>query len=261
MTKEEIIQKVNFPVGELENVFANNGNNVSLLIPDRKAIYRSDTNKVLGLLSNKYKILPHSQVVETIFNSLDNEKVDYQPKNIEVLNNGGKLFLHLILPEVYQVGELGDDIQMEIIASNSYDGSTSFGIELGGYRLVCSNGMRAWHKDIAIAKRHYISEPRQFIQQFFTKLKQFKDEVIPFFNSCAKLGIKKSEGVELISNLVIAEKYKRKAAQEWMNESEKSLWSLYNVLTYVAAHIVKSYMVSRDLQLRAVQMARARLEG
>lgn len=267
MTREEIIEQTNFPVSELPFITGSLkgdpylDDNITLSIPDRKAIYRSDTNQVLGLLSDKYKILPHSQVVETTFNSLDKEKIEYQPKNIELLNNGGKLFLHLLLPEVYRVGELGDDIQMEIIISNSYDGSTSFGIELGGYRLVCSNGMRAWHKDIAVTKKHYISEPQQFIQQFFMRLTQFKDEVIPFFNSCAELGIKKSEGIELISNLAIAKKYQREAAKEWMNESEKSLWALYNVLTYVATHKVRSYMISRDLQLRAIQMAQTRLES
>lgn len=262
MTKEQVIQQVRFPVSELSYINGyNSDDNIQLPIPGKKAIYRTDTNEILGLVGNKYQILPHSQVVETVFESLDKEKIEYTPTKCKVIGHGEKVFLHLLLPEVHQIGELGDGIQSEIIIKNSYDGTTSFGLELGGYRLVCKNGMRAWHKDLAVTKKHYISEPILFIQQFFTRLKQFKEELVPFFNSCAQLNIKKAEGIKLIGNLAIAKKYQQDAVRIWMSEEQRSLWTLYNVLTYIATHSIQSYMVSRNIQLSAIQMAQMRMRN
>ena len=266
LTKEQVIKAVNFSVRELTEIVAiNNVGEVGQQIPikSRKAIYREDNGTILAVPTKSYHLLPHSQIVETAFKAFDNAKIQYEPVKLEMPRNGAKMYLHLRSPEIYNIGDHGDEIQMETIITNSYDGSAPFGMELGGNRKICANGMRAYRKDFAVTKKHYALNTADVVDQFMMQVKKFKEVLLPFFQSCAATGLDRKEAIEFISALTIAKKYQKLAVIQWGTESKTlgaNNWALYNALTYVATHLTKSYMTRRDIELRTFSAMRERMK-
>ena len=225
-------------------------------IPNRKAIYREDTGKILALPSKKYNLVPHGQVVESVFSEFDKANIEYTPVQTELLGGGAHLYMHLRTPEVYTIGDKGDEVQMETIITNSYDGTSPFGMELGGNRLVCTNGMRAYRKDFSVTKKHYTFNTDDVVQKFLEQVKKFKEIFLPFLQTCAEHKITPEQAFALIEGMEIANKYKKAATERWQEESKllgQNQWALYNALTYVASHVAKTYMVRRGIEIQAFQ--------
>lgn len=260
--KDEIIKKVSFPVRELTDIQAFEGRDhvtgdeISIPIPNRKAIYREDTGDILALPSTKYNLIPHKQVVESVFNEFDKSGIDYSPVRCELPGNGVHLYLHLRTPETYTIGDKGDEVQMETIIRNSYDGTSPFSMEIGGNRLVCTNGMRAYRKDFGISKKHYTFNTEDIVKKFMDQVRKFKEIFLPFLQKCAQTELTPSEGIQLIEALAVANRYKKAAAEKYVEEYKTlgyNHWALYNALTYVATHMTKTYMTRRDMEIKTFQ--------
>lgn len=268
--KQAVLDKVSFPVRELSVIKAEGdmdysdgvGKKQHIIIPNRKAIYREDTGKILALPSKKYVLVPHGEVVESVFEALDKEKIDYVPTQTQLIADGAHMYVHLQTPEVYTIGDMSDEVKMEIVIRNSYDGSTPFGMELGGSRLVCSNGMRVYRKDLSINKKHYSFNPQDIIEDFMKQVKRFKETFIPFMQTCARMEITAQEAITLIDSLQIAKKYQKATLIQWdveRKELGQNYWAFYNAITYVATHVVKSYMVRRGVEAEAYQIVNERI--
>jgi hypothetical protein len=273
MTKEQVLNQIDFEVQEMKNVravvddtstvtglFPNILNRIEFPIENRKALYRPDLNKVIALMSTNYTVLTHTRAVETIFQALDGQRIQYEPNKLELMSDGNRMFLHLRHPEIYKIGDLGDKVQMETIVTNSFDGSLSFGIELGGERLVCSNGMRAYKQDLVMRRKHYVFEPKLLIAEFINHFSKFRKEVIPFFENCLTVKLKVKDGNDLVLNLDIAQKYKKQVLQLWKKDDEgtgRNLWTWYNCMTKVATHSTDRYMVQRYLQEAAFKVSQS----
>lgn len=226
---------------------------------EHKAVVGEKSHKVYGIHSGKYQLLPHRDAVERVFDALDKGGLEYTPTRLELPKDGAKMALHLRFPQTYEV-EPGDILHLELIVQNSYDGMTAFSLEYGAWRLVCSNGMVIGKSLMKYRQEHAIGFLRadELVKDFMKKAISFKKDVLPLFRSFQKLKISKKEGLDLIESLVIAEKWKKEAAQQWMAEKERNGWMFYNVLTYVASHIIKSYNVQRKLQAEAMRIMTAR---
>lgn len=261
LNKENVLKAVHFEVEELKEISATRKGKF-IPIPNRKAIYRPDKEEVIALLSSEYQLLTHGKAVDIVFKGLDQEKIKYEPVKLELPRGGNKLFLHLRSPEIYTIGDHGDEVQMETIVTNSYDRSTPFGLELGGYRKICSNGMRAWRKDFAVIRKHFTFDPQEMVQQFMMQVKRFREDLLPMLQAFQELKISKKAGFELISSLVIAKKYQKAMTITWeQSQEDRNLWQLYNAMTYITTHVIKSYLVQRKMELRAFNIVRNRLIG
>lgn len=262
MDKIEVLESTNFKVEELIDIYAKNNQGEQIKINKKKAIYRPDLDKVVTITSPQYTVLKHNQGIEAVFNAFDSHDIAYDISKLILPSDGNRMFLHLRHPKQYTIGDLDDKVQMETIVTNSLDGSLPFGMELGCYRLICKNGMRAWRKDFAVRRRHYVFNPQEVVEQYMIQHKRFEKEFLPFFNLCTQSKISRQKGLELISALSIAKKYQKLATQLWYKDDEqtgKTLWTLYNCCTRIATHVVKSYMVQRDLEMKAFQVVRERL--
>lgn len=272
--KQEIIKEVSFPVTELMEIQAIQatpspypdgiGEEKRIPVLNRKAIYREDTGKILALPSKKYNLILHGQVVESVFNEFDKAKIEYTPVKTELLGGGAHLYMHLRTPEVYTIGDSGDAIQMETIITNSYDCSSPFGMELGGNRLICTNGMRAYRKDMLVTKKHYTFNTDEVVKKFLDQVKKFKEIFLPFLQTCAEYKVTPENAFVLIENMMLGKKYKRAATEQYHKESKllgNNAWALYNALTYVATHVTKGYMVRRGVEIQAFRTINQLIES
>ena len=106
----------------------------SMLIPTFKANIRKSDNKVLGVVTDKYKIVQNEEAF-AFTDSLIGEGCKYETAGS--LQGGKKVWMLAKLPEKYQI--LDDEITPYMVFSNSHDGSGSIKIAMTPIRVVCNN--------------------------------------------------------------------------------------------------------------------------
>lgn len=105
-----------------------------LLIPGYRANVREADNSVLGVVSNRYKIIQNEEAFAFTDNLLG-EGVTYETAGS--LQGGKKVWILARLPEEYRI--CGDEITPYLVFMNSHDGSGAVKVALTPVRVVCQN--------------------------------------------------------------------------------------------------------------------------
>jgi len=93
----------------------------------------------VGIVSPDYKLVNNSEVVQVAEDLLANTGMAFDEH--KTLFNGKKFRQRYLLSQASGEVKVGDVVACTLDAVNSYDGSTTFGLEFNAVRLVCSNGM------------------------------------------------------------------------------------------------------------------------
>lgn len=104
------------------------------LIPSFKANVRENDGKVLGVVTDRYKIVQNNEAF-AFTDSLVGAGVTYETAGS--LQDGRKVWMLAKLPEKYKL--LDDEVTPYIVFSNSHDGSNAIKIALTPIRVVCNN--------------------------------------------------------------------------------------------------------------------------
>lgn len=254
LTQNEVYDRLSFPViksGQIKfDTFDPRSESIlKVPIPDRNVVYNPETLDIFSIVSDKYKIIPHKQVLDSVFTGLDGQEHSIQ--SLHIKDNGARFDLHIQLPESYPIAPGGDDIQAQIIATNSYNGETGLRLDMGAFRLVCSNGMRIGKAAVSVHKKHYHFNYNDITQTFTKQTEYFRKEVVPFIKECAQAKISTNEGLALIAKFNFSNQQKEDIAYEWTAYQYQTLWSLYNSITYVATWMVNSYTIRERMQRAA----------
>lgn len=172
--------------------------------------------------------------------------------------------------QIYTVGQADDGVYIGIQVSNSYNSSKalSYGFQLGkaksyievvGYRQVCSNGMKMRvplnqaefireekKTELQILFKQYASirhtkgmETRILAMQYITEALNLLREPI---NAMIRAGKEWNIDTEdKLTNLVkkhVGKRFQSKVLEQYQKE-DKTLWGLYNAMTFVASHDVE----------------------
>jgi hypothetical protein len=112
----------------------------------------SELRQHLGI-SDKYVHVPTEQVIEDVM------KLGWSPINAYRVNSRKKrngVGRHMIKFVNYDFMQEGKTEYPELLLTNSHDGTTAFKLDVGIFRLVCSNGMVIKSQDFGSMKvRHY----------------------------------------------------------------------------------------------------------
>lgn len=112
-------------------------------VPNKKCIINNHNGKVIGLVSEKYKVVPNEAVFDAFCKSVEASDIDYSDAqvNVSFANGGSKTLVDFVFPNE-NVGVYGDDshTSLSITSLNSFDGSTRFLTKAGGLRMKCLNG-------------------------------------------------------------------------------------------------------------------------
>lgn len=103
-------------------------------IPGYKANIRSRDNKVLGIVTDRYKVVQNFEAFN-FTDSLLGEGVRYETAGS--LQEGKKVWLLARLPETYKIS--GDDVNSYLVFSNTHDGSGGIKVAITPIRVVCQN--------------------------------------------------------------------------------------------------------------------------
>ena len=113
-----------------EEVFTNAGEKIS----GYKANVRSTDRKVLGVVSDRYKIIQNTEAF-AFTDSLLGNGVRYETAGS--LQEGRKVWLLARLPQEYIIS--GERISPYLVFSNSHDGSGAVKVAVTPIRVVCNN--------------------------------------------------------------------------------------------------------------------------
>jgi len=95
--------------------------------------------KEVGIVSQDYRLVKNSEVVQVAEDLLGRTGIPVEEH--QTLWNGKKFRQRYLLTQTTGEVKVGDVVACTLDAINSYDGSTTFGLEFNAVRLVCSNGM------------------------------------------------------------------------------------------------------------------------
>jgi len=112
------------------------GNSNVSPIPGFKANVREDTMEVLGVVSNKYRVIQNVDAFKFADDLMDVKQGEAVYETAGSLFNGRKVFMLLNLPAEKI---LDDEVEKYLCLSNSHDGSGAMKVFTTGIRVVCNN--------------------------------------------------------------------------------------------------------------------------
>jgi len=123
-------------------------------IPGYKQLVRDDSNELIAIHKNTYRVITHMEAYELAYDFLqehfDTNGMEEQHRHS---NNGSVMATRFTLPE-YTVPFKDTQISLEAIMWNSYNGMRSFTFDLGFYLWLCMNGLRNVLWDISLSTQH-----------------------------------------------------------------------------------------------------------
>ena len=124
-------------------------------IDSHVALVREDTNQVLSVVRKTYNPVNHVDAFKTAENVIKLSDLDVTGIERETAcsHDGARAYSIYTLPaHTVSIGEgTGDQVALTISARNSFDGSWSFVVEVGGKRFICLN-MQVFANNFGIHK-------------------------------------------------------------------------------------------------------------
>jgi phage/plasmid-like protein (TIGR03299 family) len=116
-------------------ILFNNSDDVPTVFPDKIALFRSDNNAPLSVVSDAYKIVQPSEVVDFFSDLLD--KNGMEMSSCGSLFGGKRFFATAKLNDIEVIK--GDKITSYLLLATSLDGSMATTAKTTSVRTVCSN--------------------------------------------------------------------------------------------------------------------------
>ena len=237
--------EIYYPVSEQAinlEYYANELRHANATNPALKAIVREDTDTVLAVHSNQYKLVKNEDVFPKFEEILRKSSLDLTDMytSTDVVKGGGAVQKIYRFPAHQIQISKSDLVDMELRVRNSYDGSWSFGTILGGYRLICSNGMVIGTSFMWENRKHTSGLD---VDRYLTRL----DENVKIYMDHQEIwkhwaGKKVSEGqVEMLlkEELKLSDRFVKDMVQGFVHEAQSmgyTIWALFNALTYWSTH-------------------------
>ena len=224
-----------------------------------KAVVREDNGKVLGIVGNNYKIVPHTQVLDA-FNAV----TMLEPKRVEVCKDGGVMFARYDIKVAGQLKmaevKVGDAVSFGLRVFNSYDKSFGVGFELVANRLVCSNGLVMPKTMARLSLRHFDNVN---IDRFSSLIHGRMEKIEPTvekWREWMRIHPRKSV-IESFVKGIRKENLGAEIREQLLERSlkaneEMGVWGIYNEFTHYTTHELKVRNVAnRELLTRGKESA------
>lgn len=105
-------------------------------VPNYKANVRSSDGKVLGIVSDRYKIVQNTDAFEFTDAIINNGDIEVKYETAGSLSNGKRVWLLAKMPNTTI---LGDTVEPYMVFTNTHDGSGAIKVAMTPTRVVCQN--------------------------------------------------------------------------------------------------------------------------
>ncbi|WP_340104153.1 DUF932 domain-containing protein [Rhodohalobacter sp. 8-1] len=208
---------------------------------DYKAIVREDTNQVISIVKQSYKLVPNATLIDKLLRELAmcGHTFRFNRQHSYVDNN--RMRLQMTFPEL-TLQDSESDIALSAYLHNSYDQSEGVRFIFGSIRYICSNGCVFGE----VLSRYYSRHTKGFS---FENLGEKLSQATEYFPEIQER-IYRLERLPVDEALVekVSEKISKRLAEQVIEEHEIgriSQWKLYNRLTNYASHELDPAYASR----------------
>lgn len=112
---------------------------VTVTVPNRKAVVRTDTGAVLGIVSNRYEAVQNRDAFKFFDSVVGEGQAIYHTAGS--LGAGERAWILAKLPETALIGGK-DEVENYLLLMNGHDGNSAFRFFQTTIRVVCSNTFR-----------------------------------------------------------------------------------------------------------------------
>ena len=241
-TTRPTTDKYDFPV-ELQELYTKDNQRAGFW-----GTRRTDTGQVLGVTSDKYGLLLNTDLVKAVDEVLTDKGLDYERK-ISVARDGATMYGRYEFPnELRKIQKVGDEMGMRITIRNSYDRTSFAGLELGMLRLVCTNGMKAMKRAFGFNQKHSRKLSLDGVSDAIERAIKAFDDVGGDFTILSDMKIDDTIGDYVLKNLtsdkILSDKLREEITKVWLSppfpeDKDRSLYNLYNAVTYHLTHKVE----------------------
>jgi len=166
-----------------------------------KANIRDTDNKVLGIVTDKYKVVQNDEAF-AFTDSLIGEGVRYETAGS--LQEGKRVWLLAKLPETYIIAD--DEIEPYIVFSNSHDGGTAIRVAMTPIRVVCQNtlnlALRSSKRIWSTVHTGDMGVKLQEAQKTLLLAKDYMDHLTEAANEMTKINLTDRKVIGYINDLI-----------------------------------------------------------
>lgn len=226
-------------------------------IDGRKAIIRPDTGAVLNIVSDRYQLVRHLDLFQVLGQAVDHLGIRVKDTKVRVGDGGGSAKVTWRLDRQVDIGG-GDLVDLQIIGRNSYNYTAMVGLQLGGFRFICSNGLVVGKVLAAYKKRHVPSLKVEEAQRQITEMLEQQEKVSREWTRWGKIEYPTTRFAEWLNGM--GDRLSKRTREEVLDyfaaqpdrvrqdlPKRYTGWEAYNSLTWAATHRVRTRTTQRAL--------------
>jgi phage/plasmid-like protein (TIGR03299 family) len=217
VAKTTVHAEINNPIASINETGEMSESKSYEAIEDKFATYRTDTNKVLGIVGSRYEIIQNKDAFGFFDAIIDSGEAIFETAG--ALGRGERIFVTAKLPDDLLVG--GEVCNKYIILTNSHDGTTSIIAGFTTIRVVCNNtlqaALRGLENKVSIKHRAGAKERLSEAYRVMGIGSKYMTEIEGIFNRMAETKMEDTNLKSYIKDVMISE-YK---AKEVLTEAEK----------------------------------------
>ncbi len=222
------------PIINLENpdTFLSNG---------YKAIVREDTNEVISIVRDTYKIVTNSELIDALLRQLATCGQSFKVDASHSFVTNERMRLQITFPEL-RLRDRESDIALSAFIHNSYDQSEGIRFYFGAIRAICSNGMVFG----TVLSKYYSRHTKGFsfddLGEKLAEARSFFPEIQERINRLELLRVDE----QLVEN--VSTKISKRLAEQCIQEEEIgriTQWRLLNRLTNHISHEMEPHLQAR----------------
>lgn len=223
-----------------------------IAIPNRKVLINESSNAPMGVVSTKYKTVTNHEIFESFATSIEKSGINAEGVKAAVnfSNGGGKTMVKFTFPnEVIKVDGDRSETQLQIVAVNSFNGSTRYMTKVGGFRITCLNGSILGTTVGSYSSAHTPSlDVGSGAEKIIAMMQSFQTAK-EYWGAMMKTKITDSEAMQVIAEFFglsddeIVNESKRASVQKMVSlydgyalEMGRNAYALYNCLTDFISH-------------------------
>ena len=222
------------------------------IIPKRKAIVREDNGIPLSIVSDKYHVIKHADMVQNFEAAL--ATLPYFRDYTVTTNlpfDGGQMFRKYTFNQINLEPKVGDVIKMTLELMNSYDGKTKGGYKVGGHRLACLNGQVLPGTFQEILTKHYANfNIDKIVDGLKTALPLF-EQTVNQWKTWNDVVVNITDITDMLAKTAIPERTQKKMVEKFASE-DKTKFGAFQAMTWVISHETKARV---DANSRVPQIA------
>jgi len=207
-----------------------------------RAVVREDTNEVLAVHGKGYKLARNEDIFPQFEDGLRMSNLDLTDMytKVELNDNGASVVKTYHFPAHSVEINNYDAVDMQLRVRNSYDGRWAFSTILGGFRLLCSNGMTIGDTFMSTYGRHTkgldVSESIKKVDNA-AEIYLNHQEV---WKHWANRAVTEGQVMTLLRDeMKFPEAYVSMITGLFMKEAQgmgPTIWALFNALTFWSTH-------------------------